>query len=167
MKTILYTLILLITSVTYAQYETSNLTPFVGNWEWKNGNQTFKMQLYIDSGYLKGNYRLIENNNGATTTIYKSNKLLNADLNFYYGYAIFGGSQDGILFHASVDDNVLLGNGNDNVKLGSLGFAIQPSTTIGSPITATWKVTKLQGLKSDEEPPTFSIPTDIIMTKVQ
>lgn len=178
MKIILNTIIVLLINFScYAQLNNgngntastdSNFVPFIGNWEWQDGNETFKVEIYADGNDLKGHYKLVETDtNGNETTIYKSNKLLNPSLNFYYGYAIFGGSNDGILFHALIDDNVLLGNGNDNVKLGNLAFTIINNGTNGQPITATWKVNILQGLKSTEEPAEFSIPTDIVLTKVE
>ena len=169
MKTIFFILIS-ISNFAQSRYDTNNLTPFVGHWEWINGNETFKVEIYIEGGYLKGHYCLVETNNGfIINTIYESNKLLNANLNFYFGSAIFGGSQDGVLFHASIEDNVLLGTGpNDykRTKQGSLAFTITNDGNNGQPITATWRVKILQGLKSTEEPSSFSIPTDIVLTKV-
>ena len=162
-------LLFFITTLAYTQYQSNHLSPFVGDWEWQNGNETFKVNIYIDGNYLKGNYQLVEINNGVETIIYDSNKLLNAALNFYFGYAIFGGSNDGILFHALIYDNVLLGQGpNDykNTKDGSLGFTITNNGTNGQPITAQWRIRELMGLKSQETPPTFTIPTDIVLTKV-
>ena len=167
MKTILNIIFLGLTVFTTAQ--NPNLSPFVGDWEWQNGNETFKVNIYIDDNDLKGNYQLVEINNGVETIIYDSNKLLNATLNFYYGYAIFGGSHDGVLFFASISDNVLLGQGpNDykNTKDGYLGFTITNNGTNGQPITASWQIKETTGLKSQETPPTFTIPTDITLTKV-
>ena len=172
MKTILYTLLTLFISLnSFAQsrYDVNNLTPFVGNWEWVNGNETFKVEVYIEDNYLKGHYFLSDINNGIVTTIYKSNKVINENWGFVFGDAIFGGSQDGILYHASIEDNVLLGEGINDYKAtkqGSLGFTIINDGTNGQPITATWEVTILQGLKLDSYPPEFSIPTDIVLTKV-
>ena len=170
MKNILYTFLLFFSlsnlSVAQSDLDINNLIPFVGNWEWQNGNQTFKVQIFVNDGYLKGHYELVETNGMLVTTIYKSNKLLNPDLNFYFGYAIFGGSHDGIKFGASIDDNVLYGDGFHSTKDGSLDFTIQNPTCNGCPITATWKITVLQGMKSTDEPENFTIPTDITLTKV-
>lgn len=165
MKTILYTILTLFISLNSFS-QNSNLTPFVGNWEWQNGNETFKVQIFIDGDNLKGHYELVETNNGITTTIYKSNKLINPNIDFYYPYAIFGGSSDGILFGANIEDNVLYGDGIHSTKSGSLAFTIQNPSCNGCPITATWKVSILQGLKSSSTPENFTIPTDIILTKV-
>ena len=162
-------LLFFITTLAYTQYQSNHLSPFVGDWEWQNGNQTFRVNIYIEGNNLEGHYLLIEDNNGVETIIYDSNKLLNAALNFYYGSAIFGGSNDGILFHALIEDNVLLGQGPNDYKLtknGNLAFTITNNGTNGQPITASWRISELMGLKSTEAPPTFTIPTDIILTKV-
>lgn len=170
MKNILYTFLLFFSLSSFSQIQSdmdiNNLTPFVGNWEWQDGNQTFKVQIYVEDNYLKGHYELIETNGMLVTTIYKSNKLLNSEFDFYFGNAIFGGSHDGIKFGASIDDNVLYGDGIHTIKKGSLAFIIQEPTCIGCPTTATWKVSILQGLKSTAEPDNFTIPTDITLTKV-
>lgn len=146
----------------------SNFTPFIGDWEWQNGDETFRVEVFADGNNLKGHYEMIETDStGNETTLYKSNKLLNPSLNFYYGSAMFGGSNDGVLFHALIDDNVLMGDGIHSRKDGSLAFTITNDGTDGQPITATWRVTILQGLKSTSEPTEFSIPTDILLTKVE
>jgi hypothetical protein len=165
MKTIINTITIIFFALTI-NGQNSNLTPFVGNWEWQDGNQKFKVEIFIDGENLKGHYELVETINSTTTTIYKSNKLLNQELDFYFGYAIFGDSVDGIKFGASIDDNVLLNNGNNNIKKGSLAFTIQ-NNTLGQPITASWSIKSSFGLKSTEEPVEFNIPTDIVLTKVE
>ena len=172
MKNIINTLLILFITISSFSQQTPNtddinhLTPFVGNWEWVNGNETFKVEIYLsETNYLEGHYELVQTDNtGTETVIYKSNKVLNSDIDFYYGPAIFGGSLDGIKFGALIADNVLTGDGIHSRKRGSLGFTIQP-ISIG-PITATWKVTILMGMKSSDTPTEFTIPTDIVLTKV-
>ena len=170
MKKIIYFLsILFITTLSsnaQSRYDIANLTPFVGNWEWVNGNETFKVEIYLsETNYLEGHYKLVQTDNtGTETTIYKSNKVIDPNTGFRFGPAIFGGSLDGIKFGALIADNVLTGDGIHSRKRGSLGFTIQP-ISIG-PITATWKVTILMGMKSSDTPTEFTIPTDIVLTKV-
>jgi hypothetical protein len=169
MKSIIKIIVLLFFISNYAQQSTdSNLTPFVGNWEWQNGNQTFKVQFTkgVDElvGYLEGDFELIEITgtglNVTTTIIYKSHRLLNESINLYYVPAISGGSEDGILFTGSIEDNVEASDGIHSTKGGYLSFTIQTDTT------ATWIVESREGLYLDTTPQDFSIPTNITLTKV-
>ncbi|MEM9680477.1 MAG: DUF6705 family protein [Bacteroidota bacterium] len=72
MNALTHTILLSICLATFSQ--NPNLTPFVGHWEWQNGNQTFKVEIYQENNYLKGHYQLTEINDGTETTIYDSNK---------------------------------------------------------------------------------------------
>ncbi|MEM9680476.1 MAG: hypothetical protein AAF901_09140 [Bacteroidota bacterium] len=77
--------------------------------------------------------------------------------------------QDGIVFSGLIEDNVLLGQGVNEYKYsknGNFAFTIVNNGDNGQPLTATWQVKPLMGLKSTEAPPEFSIPTDITLTKV-
>lgn len=166
MKTLLYTIIF-ITLSTSAFAQNSNHIPFVGNWEWVNGNETFKVQLYTTRGpegaVIKGHYMLI--NNLTNNVIYKSNKLLLPEIDYYFGHAIYAKSYDGILLGGSIDDNVLFsGDGNYAVKMGELSITIQ-NTCPTCPTTATWEVSRLPGGQVGL-PQTFTIPTDIVLTKI-
>ena len=153
MKTIIYILIFLTSTIGFAQ--DPNLTPFVGTWQWTEGNQTFTV--------IKGNYEMTTN--GSLGLTYKSNKLLLPDINYYYGPAIYGKSVDGIIFSGLINDNVLFnGDGNYSVKPGQLVFTIQNSC-ISCPITAIWKVSHLGGIRVGQ-PQTFTIPTNIVLTKI-
>jgi hypothetical protein len=84
---------------------------------------------------------------------------------FFYGNTIYGGSYDGILFAANITDNVEYSYGTHKAKDGNLAFTIRNSCSSCS-ITAIWKVSKTLGMKSTNEPEEFTIPTDIILTKV-
>jgi len=169
MKTIIYILIFLTSTIGFAQ--DPNLTPFVGTWQWTEGNQTFTVELYIanetfpgsEGEVIKGNYEMTTN--GSLGLTYKSNKLLLPDINYYYGPAIYGKSVDGIIFSGLINDNVLFnGDGNYSVKPGQLVFTIQNSC-ISCPITAIWKVSHLGGIRVGQ-PQTFTIPTNIVLTKI-
>ncbi|RBP27035.1 hypothetical protein DFR65_11213 [Oceanihabitans sediminis] len=166
MKTLLYTIIF-ITLPAYAFAQNSNHIPFVGNWEWTNGNETFKVELFTVQGSegeaINGHYMLI--NNSTNEVIYKSNKLLLPEIDYYFGYAIYAKSYDGILLGGSIDDNVLYtGDGNFAVKLGSLTIILE-NTCSTCPTTATWEVSRLPGGQVGL-PQTFTIPTDIVLTKI-
>ena len=166
MKTLLYSIIFItLSSSAFAQ--NSNHIPFVGNWEWTNGNETFKVELFTVRGSegeaINGHYMLV--NNVTNDVIYKSNKLLLPEIDYYFGHAIYAKSYDGILLGGSIDDNVLYtGDGNYAVKLGSLTIILN-NTCPTCPTTAIWKVSHAGGIRVGL-PKTFTIPTDIVLTKI-
>ncbi|MEH6537448.1 MAG: DUF6705 family protein [Psychroserpens sp.] len=175
MKTTFYTLLLIVlfsckSQQVYGQHDLNNLTPFVGTWENTNGNQIFRVTFYIDNLYIKGDYQLVEVDNGSETLLYRSN--FDFDINgttYNNGYAIFGGSDNGILMGAQIEDNTIgYENGERNKKDGILGFTIQPipPLCLNCIITAEWKVKTRGGNLIDGDPLIFNIPTDIILTKV-
>ena len=170
-KSVLFLLLVFTTALGFSQ-DTTNLAPFVGTWQWTEGNQTFTVELYITNKkflvkdqdkVINGHYEMTSSNGLGMT--YKSNKLLLPEVNYYYGHAIYGGSVDGILMHGSIDDNVLFnGDGNYVVRRGQLSLRLQ-DTCNGCPITAKWEVSKPLGLTIGN-PRNFTIPTDLILTKV-
>jgi hypothetical protein len=170
MKKIIYIGIFLLTTVSFSQNVDLNLNQFVGNWEYNNGTETFKVELfsreYENEIYLAGNYQLINNTNGML--IYKSNKTISNN-----GATATLGSQITLWFNGvtnlisgTVTDNVLF-DGTGNTGTGklwcNLSIEIQDSCST-CPTTAIWKV-KCSGPKIGQ-PTQPTIPTDIILTKV-
>ncbi|PTX58557.1 hypothetical protein C8N46_11348 [Kordia periserrulae] len=140
-------------------------TPFVGTWEWENGNQIFRIQLFLDEdGDIGGHYSLLQtNSNGIPTVIYKSNKDIGHGLT--YGSVIYG-SSNGTLLKAGIDDNTI-NNPNYTHISGSLTMEIiNTGNCIGCSPTATWKIKEKKDLRLETDDRTFNIPTDIILTKV-
>jgi hypothetical protein len=174
MKNSIYTLLILLlfsckSQQAFAQYSMQNLTPFIGTWEYQEGNQIFRVIIYEDDLYLKGDYSFVEVNNGVETIICESNYYI-PEINRNSGHTIFGGSNDGIIMGASIDDNTInceSGITERKRLKGNLGFTIQQQNCPTCPITAEWKVERWQGLRSDTEPNNYSIPTNVIMTKVE
>ena len=162
MKKIGYILLTLFISInSFAQ--NTNLTSFVGNWEWVNGNETFKLNFYFDNTNLKGDFKLVEINNGIETIIYSS-KVPFGNTG-YFATGVNGASNDGVLLFDRISDPYWAWNGNpDKFISGSLAFTILPP--INGQIRATWKVSKLSGLRVGDEILEFVIPTDIILNKV-
>jgi len=172
MKTIIKIIFFLILTNAYSQQSNnSDLEPFAGTWKWQNNNQTFKVHFYINNGYLKGNYELIETTgsglSSTETLIYKSKILINTDLNFYFGPAISGGSLDGVLFTGYIRDNVLWTDGIHSTKDGIISIDIIDNSCLTCPTTAAWKVFSEGGIIIEGVTPiNFTIPTDITLTKV-
>ncbi|WP_299130328.1 DUF6705 family protein [uncultured Winogradskyella sp.] len=174
MKNSIYTLLILLlfsckSQQVSAQYSMQNLTPFIGTWEYQEGNQIFRVTIYEDNLHLKGDYWLIEVINGAETILYESDYYA-PGTDFHWGYTIFGGSNDGNLMGAKIDDNSIgyeNGVASRKRKRGSLSLTIQQQSCLNCPVTAEWKVTELQGLKITGESENYNIPKDIIMTKME
>ena len=136
---------------------------FIGHWIWKDQNKTFKVHIYSKYNMLKGDYWLTETINGKEVTIYKSDKVVDSFFDINFGNAIAGNSQDGKTFSGIIKDNVLLGDGIHSIKEGELNFVLLSSKT------AKWKINHLiiYGKKRKKEPENFSIPTNIVLTKVE
>lgn len=169
--TILFILIScgVVPNITAQTIPTPNINaPFVGTWEWENGNQTFRVVLYLDEEGtgIDGDYTMLETNaNGQQTIVYKSNK----DIGFGYttGPAIYGGS-NGTTLRAGIEDSVTPNPNNYAGLTGSLKMTIvSTANCIGCTTTATWKVKENKEMRFEGDNRTLSIPTDITLIKVQ
>ncbi|WP_296317866.1 DUF6705 family protein [Winogradskyella sp. UBA3174] len=171
MKNSIYTLLILLLLSCKSQQiiaQNPNHTPFIGTWEYQENNQIFRITIYEDGNDLKGDYWLIDINNGVETILYESD-YYEPGTDFHWRHAIFGGSNDGNLMYAQIDDNSINyenGPTERKFKKGSLGFTLLPQTCSTCPIMAEWKVEPLIGLRSDTEPDNYNIPIDIVMIKV-
>ncbi len=137
------------------------LSTYTGVWEWQNGNEIFRVRLRAD---LEDNTRFIGHYekvsvdaNGNETFIYNSNKeVFTGNNKGWLPYVITGG---GII------DNTVDQSKYHPLKHGSLKFEILTATP--GNITARWHVfRKTGGIIGDDEAPEFSVPTDVILTKV-
>lgn len=156
----------------------NNYENFIGTWEYQNGNQTFQIILskitqspfytgespkfYAD--IILGHYKMILNKNLPNESIlYNSDKkigLTNED----WPNVIRGMTLDGIILGGSVHDNSgILTNEYPTGVRGNLIMTINSGT---NPSTATWKVILPQGIYGNNQPKTFTIPTDVVLTKV-
>ena len=77
MKTIFYILLIIPFVASKAQVinklNTNHNLPFVGTWEYQDGNDIFRINIWEDGEDLKGDYWFIEVNNGIETIICESN----------------------------------------------------------------------------------------------
>ncbi|WP_452221649.1 DUF6705 family protein, partial [Lacinutrix salivirga] len=158
---IIVTLFLSVTSTLEAQNINDS---FVGIWETQNGDEIFRIELFIDNeGDISGHFSKVETtNSGLEILVYESNRPIGAG--FRWGRAIYG-SSDGTILEAGIDDNTVDNPLNLPLFSGHLTMTIQPATGSGQ-VTATWKVERSSGLKSNADNREFNIPTDIILTKV-
>lgn len=171
MKKLLYiSIFLLTTNLGYTQTIDMNINKFIGNWEYNNGYETFKVELfpreYENEIYLAGNYQFINNTTGEI--IYKSNKTI-----FNNGATATLGTQITVWNYGvqneiggTVIDNVLF-DGSGGLNGGTLfcNLTINILNNCNTcPTTATWKVT-CSGPKIGQ-PTQPTIPIDIVLTKV-
>ncbi|WP_177735702.1 DUF6705 family protein [Flavobacterium inviolabile] len=152
-------------------------TPFIGTWIYQNGNQTFVIQFWKETKVdyteeapkyytdeLRGHYKLVQNYGQMNEqTIYTS------EINI-------GNSPTPwptiVIANQPVQPHIMNGNIFDVTGpvnpayptgvMGDLDMRINPA----NPNTAQWKVTLPQGMRGMDQPSTFTIPTNVILTKV-
>jgi hypothetical protein len=135
--------------------------PFVGNLEYQDGNEIFRVELYLNNeGRIRGHYEKILLNNGVETLIFKSNRDVGHGLT--YGPVIFGNNNTTTL-SAGIYDNTITSQNDLPVFSGSLKMEIISS----NPTKATWKVSSRNESRLHYDDRVFSIPTDVVMTKVE
>lgn len=151
---LLLTLILLSLSNLEAQ------NPFIGTWEHQENNIIFRVQLYMTDDGLRGNYEKVSVSNGLEIIIFKSNKDIGHGLT--YGPVIFCYSNNYEL-KGWLIDNTISTQTDLPIFTGNLKMDIISS----NPTTATWKITGNNESRLDIDNREFSIPTDVVMTKVE
>ena len=149
---------------------------FLGTWEYQTGNTIFRITLtkitkeehkngnrpsfYMDA--IEGHYKKVEvDNNGNETTIYTSQKKMGTS-NTDWPHSIYGDTNNGVKLNALIYDNSITPSNGFVAIRGKLKCEIIPNT---NPKQMTWKVTLPQGMYGSNQPTTFNIPTDIILTK--
>lgn len=136
--------------------------PFKGTWQYQNGNQRFLVSIWVDSeNIMLGHYKMItiDSNGNQTGVLYNSKKPIGTSTT-NWPYAIYMGTYDGLAEGGVIKDNTV--NNPRGFIEGRFRLSIENGN---SPITAHWIVEKMQGIQETGEP-NFSIPTDIILTKI-
>ncbi|QYJ67364.1 hypothetical protein [Flavobacterium litorale] len=161
---LLLTLTLCGTNEIKAQFTIAS--PYEGTWHYQDGNELFIVSLWQEqNGKFKGYYKKTEYNNGTIgNTIFNSREL--------YGVTMFPPTVSADLYSGSgiygfIYDNTIQNNPRD-FKRGNLHMEINSdSNCTNCPVTATWKIEEESGLRIDGIfIPGFSIPTDVVLTKV-
>ena len=151
---------------------------FVGTWEYQNGNQTFQISLWKEtkSPYydvenpkfyadrILGHFKMILNKDMPNESIiYHSDKNI-GNSNNEWPPVIMGMTTNGVVFSGQIFDNA--GVFNSEYPLGVRGDMMLTITANSLPPTATFLVTLPQGMYAIGQPKTFTIPTNITLTKV-
>ena len=169
MKTYIY---IIITLISLSTFNTNAQDIFLGTWEHQEGNEIFRITLWQDaedSTYILGHYEKVQFVNGIETYIYSSDKEVfigNNDWWLTAAIATKDGNNEKIA--GTFTDNTVNGSLYKKHKVGYVEIEILTNSGGLNPtITAHWKVERksYQGLIINEAPE-FSVPTDIILTKV-
>ena len=165
--------------IAYYYYKDVNnyFTPFIGTWIYQNGNQTFVIRFwketkasyinenpkfYIDE--LCGHYKLVQNYGQPNEqVIYTSEKNIGNSVTPWSTIIIAGKALENYKMTGQVFDvaGVLNPSYPTGVR-GNLEMTINPD----NPDTAQWEVTLPMGMRGLGQPKTFTIPTNITLTKV-
>lgn len=146
-----------------------NLEPFVGTWQYKNGNEIFRVSIWENNRYLKGHVEFIEvsmNNGVEVETVVNTSNRCEAN-GFCHFPVIFGGSGDGFIMSGLFYDNTIIIDSDYRGKHGYMTLTIQQSNCNTCPITAEWKVKEHTGVKLDTQIENFNVSTNLILTKVE
>ena len=157
-----------------------HLDPFIGTWEYQDGNQIFRVTLfkvekieYENGNYnpsyymdeIQGHFSMIEIGSSGQpieTTIYTSQRKMGASNTDWFPVITIGSTRDGINLNAMIYDNSIPYNINYPFVRGNLSLEIISGT---NPIQMQWKVTLPQGMYGTDQPTNFNVPTDIILIK--
>lgn len=164
---LLYTLVIAFTVLNVKNINAQQIelpSPYEGTWHYANGNELFIVSLWKENdGSFEGYYKKMEYNNGTIgNTIFNSRKVYNNGAVF--PSTIYGSFYAGNGISGSICDNTMENNPED-CKSGRFEMLIIEDNCGNCPLTATWKVEEVSGLRVDFIPG-FSIPTDVILTKV-
>ena len=158
---------------------TNSFAPFLGTWEWENGNQTFRVTLWKEEmvehengnrpsfwkDEIKGHYELVQSGQlggQVEEIVYTSQKKIGNSVTDWFP-VISGDTSNGINFEGLVYDNSIPLNNNYPMGIrGNLELNIIPGTI---PSQLEWKVTLPEGMYGTNQPTEFNIPTDTILTK--
>lgn len=172
MRTLILIITILFSTNGFSQTLSINPTTddFLGTWEWQNSNQVFRVEIFEAPSYngttLKGHYKMVEvDNSGNETEIYNSNRPIYPGSTTMFPAAITGGQHldwlentYGFFFQDSTVEV-----GNPPPPLGDLKLKFLP-TQQGEPLRVSWTLI-VEGIASEGQ--AFSVPTNMILTKVE
>ncbi len=153
-------LLFAISLFTHEIQNTNTNNPFIGTWEYQENNTIFRVQLYMEEASIRGHYEKVSIINNIEVPIFKSNREIGFGETF--GPVIYG-NNDGNLLIAGIDDNTVT---TQYEILGSLSGTLKMEIISNNPITVTWKVKLNNESRLDYDNRVFSIPADVILTRV-
>ena len=162
------TLTILMLFISVASF--SQTQAFIGTWENHTGNSIFRVIIspntsgHVATAPLMGRYFKVNINNGVETMEYSSD--LAPIGNFQWEPGFYADINDGYpnsslsgeLFDFTYPDP-------SKSKWGAFSISINTISCLTCPLTANWEVTRTSGLRLDNEPLDYNIPTSIVLTK--
>lgn len=159
-------LLLFITTTNISAQSIDNISnPFMGTWEYQTGNEIFRVILWLDNDgqNMRGHYEKVSVLNGVETFIYCSDKEKYQGINTaWLNQVIYMSYDNDLLIGGSFDDNTVNSNLYAPIKTGRITVELLTE----NPATLRWIVKRGQGM-SVNEAPDYSVPTDVILTKVE
>lgn len=158
------TLTILMLFISVASF--SQTQAFIGTWENHTGNSIFRVIItqntsgHVESAPLMGRYFMVNVNNGVETLVYSSD--LAPIGSFLWEPGFYGFLHTNLITDSIIDHTY---NDPSKSKGGDLSIKINEATCSTCPLTANWKVTRPSGLRFDNEPLEYNIPTNIVLTK--
>ena len=140
---------------------------FLGTWEHQTGNSIFRVIITSNTfgdetiSPLMGRYLKVSVNNGVETLIYSSDRAPIG--NFMWEPGFYGSLYGNNLLGGTLTDNTY--QDSSKHKWGDISMTINTTSCSACPLTANWKVTRPSGLRLDNEPLEYNIPTNIVLTK--
>ena len=147
----------------------SQTQAFIGTWENHTGNSIFRVIItqntlgHVETAPLMGRYFKVNVNNGLEIIEYSSD--LAPVGNFQWEPGFYGFIHDGypklitgdLIDHTYADPS--------KFKWGAFSITINTISCLTCPLTANWEVVRPSGLRLDNEPLEYNIPTNIVLTK--
>ncbi len=155
----------------------NHYTPFIGKWIYQNGNQTFVIRLWKETKVdytaeapryytdeLRGHYKLVQNYGQPNEQIiYTSEINIGTSPTPWSTVLTSARVIDNYRMSGSIYD--VIGQVNPAYPTGVRG-QLEMKINSTNPNTAQWKVTLPQGMRGMDQPSTFTIPTNVTLTKV-
>ena len=154
-------------------------TPFLGQWKSTTGNQTFVVTLWKETkrpteenndivfycDKIFGHYQIYVDYGLSTQSLLYTSQINIGNMSQIWDTVILGNAINPFEFYGSIHDVVGIPLNVDFPQgvEGSLSMTINSST---SPLTAQWKITRSSGMRRTNQPSTFTIPTNVVLTKI-
>ena len=153
--------------------------PFLGQWKSTTGNQTFVVTFWKEtkrptkqngevlfySDEIFGHYQIYVDYGLSTQSLLYTSQINIGNMSQIWDTVILGNAINPFEFYGSIHDVVGIPLNVDFPQgvEGSLSMTINSST---SPLTAQWKITRSSGMRRTNQPSTFTIPTNVVLTKI-
>lgn len=172
MKTKIQIIILFFTiNAVGQQLNNLDLESFSGTWEalYDDDKKSFELELWTDDeNWLKGTYKVKNlDSNGNVVKVYESN-FMEINLNQEMPAQLRGKMNTSGSVSGYINDNTANVEEDPNNRKGKHGnFSLTMQSNDDNSTQIEFKVSETPGLKLEEYPENYNIPTDIVLTKIE